>query len=193
MKTLREYIDQLDEISRRDFLKGAAATAGLAAMGISKSALATQFLNANTANKPLVWYYSQWLQWFTGHIEIDSIDWKYTKYPEMEKIKSRISEINTALDIVYDEIKLRPNSQKMIAEIDSITARAQEDANQLQTNFINNLVYTNGGPRKSGGSSRMINPEYTAGKSKEPYNSYIIDELIKIVKPRYEKLESLLS
>jgi hypothetical protein len=33
MKTLREYIDMLDEISRRDFLKGAAATAGLAAMG----------------------------------------------------------------------------------------------------------------------------------------------------------------
>jgi hypothetical protein len=28
MKTLREYIDQLDEISRRDFLKGAGATAG---------------------------------------------------------------------------------------------------------------------------------------------------------------------
>ena len=33
MKTLREYIDQLDEISRRDFLKGAGATAGLAAIG----------------------------------------------------------------------------------------------------------------------------------------------------------------
>jgi hypothetical protein len=33
MKTLREYIDQLDEISRRDFLKGAGATAGLAALG----------------------------------------------------------------------------------------------------------------------------------------------------------------
>ena len=31
MKTLREYVDQLDEISRRDFLKGAGATAGLAA------------------------------------------------------------------------------------------------------------------------------------------------------------------
>jgi hypothetical protein len=33
MKTLREYIDQLDEISRRDFIKGAGATAGLAAIG----------------------------------------------------------------------------------------------------------------------------------------------------------------
>jgi TonB family protein len=33
MKTLREYIDQLDEINRRDFLKGAGATAGLAALG----------------------------------------------------------------------------------------------------------------------------------------------------------------
>ena len=31
MKTLREYLDQLDEISRRDFLKGAGAVAGLAA------------------------------------------------------------------------------------------------------------------------------------------------------------------
>ena len=36
MKTLREYIDQLDEISRRDFLKGVGATAGLAAMGGAK-------------------------------------------------------------------------------------------------------------------------------------------------------------
>jgi TolA protein len=36
MKTLREYIDRLDEISRRDFLKGAGATAGLAAMGAAK-------------------------------------------------------------------------------------------------------------------------------------------------------------
>jgi len=33
MKTLREYIDQLDEINRRDFLKGAGAAAGLAATG----------------------------------------------------------------------------------------------------------------------------------------------------------------
>ncbi len=31
MKTLREYMDQLDEISRRDALKYAGATAGLAA------------------------------------------------------------------------------------------------------------------------------------------------------------------
>jgi hypothetical protein len=40
MKTLREYIDQLDEISRRDFLKGAGATAGLAALGAPKTAKA---------------------------------------------------------------------------------------------------------------------------------------------------------
>jgi hypothetical protein len=33
MKTLREYIDQLDEISRRGFLKGAGATAAGAALG----------------------------------------------------------------------------------------------------------------------------------------------------------------
>lgn len=38
MKTLREYIDQLDEISRRDFLKGAGAAAGLAAVGSPKDA-----------------------------------------------------------------------------------------------------------------------------------------------------------
>jgi hypothetical protein len=38
MKTLREYLDQLDEISRRDFLKGAGATAGLAAVGAPKDA-----------------------------------------------------------------------------------------------------------------------------------------------------------
>jgi hypothetical protein len=40
MKTLREYLDQLDEISRRDFLKGAGATAGLAAVGAPKDAKA---------------------------------------------------------------------------------------------------------------------------------------------------------
>jgi hypothetical protein len=37
MKTLRKYIDQLDEISRRDFIKGAGATAGLAAMGSAQA------------------------------------------------------------------------------------------------------------------------------------------------------------
>jgi hypothetical protein len=40
MKTLREYIDQLDEISRRDFIKGAGATAGLAAIGAPKDSQA---------------------------------------------------------------------------------------------------------------------------------------------------------
>jgi hypothetical protein len=40
MKTLREYIDQLDEISRRDFLKGAGAAAGAAALGAPKDAKA---------------------------------------------------------------------------------------------------------------------------------------------------------
>ena len=43
MKTLREYIDQLDEISRRDFLKGAGATAGLAAVGVPKDAKSFPF------------------------------------------------------------------------------------------------------------------------------------------------------
>ena len=38
MKTLREYLDQLDEISRRDFLKGAGAAAGIYAVNkISKN------------------------------------------------------------------------------------------------------------------------------------------------------------
>jgi hypothetical protein len=40
MKTLREYIDMLDEISRRDFLKGAGAAAVGAAMGSPKDAKA---------------------------------------------------------------------------------------------------------------------------------------------------------
>jgi hypothetical protein len=34
---IREMLDRLDEISRRDFLKGAGATAGLAAMGQAKA------------------------------------------------------------------------------------------------------------------------------------------------------------
>jgi len=37
MKTIREYIDQLDEINRRDFIKGAGAAVGLAAMGQAKA------------------------------------------------------------------------------------------------------------------------------------------------------------
>lgn len=38
MKTLREYIDQLDEISGRDALKYAAATAAGAALGSTAKA-----------------------------------------------------------------------------------------------------------------------------------------------------------
>jgi hypothetical protein len=52
MKTLREYIDQLDEISRRDFLKGAGATAGLAAMGAPKGVQAQEIVKwSNYARK----------------------------------------------------------------------------------------------------------------------------------------------
>lgn len=47
MKTLREYMDQLDEISRRDFLKGAGATAGLAAMGGLSSNAQAQNIDYN--------------------------------------------------------------------------------------------------------------------------------------------------
>ena len=52
MKTLREYIDQLDEISRRDFLKGAGATAGLAAIGAPKDAKA-EWLPPVTKTDPM--------------------------------------------------------------------------------------------------------------------------------------------
>lgn len=45
MKTLREYIDQLDEISRRDFLKGAGATAVGAAVGAPGQAKADWISN----------------------------------------------------------------------------------------------------------------------------------------------------
>jgi hypothetical protein len=43
MKTLREYIEILDEISRRDFIKGAGATAGLAAIGAPGQAKASDY------------------------------------------------------------------------------------------------------------------------------------------------------
>jgi colicin import membrane protein len=49
MKTLREYLDQLDEISRRDFLRGAGATAGLAAMGSAGVAKADDQTNSQLA------------------------------------------------------------------------------------------------------------------------------------------------
>lgn len=47
MKTLREYIDQLDEIDRRGFLKGMGAAAGLTAMGGTKA-------NDLQSRKPMV-------------------------------------------------------------------------------------------------------------------------------------------
>jgi hypothetical protein len=50
MKTLREYIEILDEISRRDFLKGAGATAGLAAIGAPKDAKADWWTGSYTDN-----------------------------------------------------------------------------------------------------------------------------------------------
>ena len=52
MKTLREYIDILDEINRRDFLKGAAGAAGaatLGAMGLKPAPAAAQATTAQTA------------------------------------------------------------------------------------------------------------------------------------------------
>jgi TAT (twin-arginine translocation) pathway signal sequence len=55
MKTLREYIDQLDEISRRDFLKGAGATAGLAAMGASQPAMSEE--NYGQIVYDMLWLY----------------------------------------------------------------------------------------------------------------------------------------
>ena len=57
MKTLREYIDRLDEISRRDFLKGA----GLAAAGaaLSKSSYAHGKKNKNF-DDPRVQYLLGW-------------------------------------------------------------------------------------------------------------------------------------
>ena len=39
MKTLREYIDQLDEITRRDFLRGAGAALGSVVLGAPKVAV----------------------------------------------------------------------------------------------------------------------------------------------------------
>ena len=49
---IREMLDRLDEISRRDFLKGAGATAGLAAMGAPKGAQAQEVVKwANYARQ----------------------------------------------------------------------------------------------------------------------------------------------
>jgi predicted phage tail protein len=54
MKTLREYIDQLDEISRRDFIKGAGATAGLAAIGAPGVAFANSNFTYRLIDKVIV-------------------------------------------------------------------------------------------------------------------------------------------
>ena len=48
MKTLREYIDQLDEISRRDFLKGAGAAAVAGAIGTPGQAKADPVYDPKT-------------------------------------------------------------------------------------------------------------------------------------------------
>jgi hypothetical protein len=60
MKTLREYIDQLDEISRRDFIKGAGATAGLAAIGAPKDSAAAETMTpgeSGDVRSALILYY----------------------------------------------------------------------------------------------------------------------------------------
>jgi hypothetical protein len=54
MKTLREYIDQLNEISRRDFLKGMGATAGTAALGAPKTAAAFSYALDDTDYQTLL-------------------------------------------------------------------------------------------------------------------------------------------
>jgi tRNA A37 N6-isopentenylltransferase MiaA len=48
MKTLREYMDILDEISRRDFIKGAGAAAATAAAGGAKGQFFSVPLNLDT-------------------------------------------------------------------------------------------------------------------------------------------------
>jgi hypothetical protein len=75
MKTLREYIDQLDEISRRDFLKGAGAALGAAALGGAGDANATidnwDYHKSLTPNQASIivslvqayWAAKHWNQW----------------------------------------------------------------------------------------------------------------------------------
>jgi hypothetical protein len=69
MKTLREYIDQLDEISRRDFLKGAGATAALAGAGALgyKSGQDTIPEEKKKYFNPRLWY-------LTGYIFSDYLE-----------------------------------------------------------------------------------------------------------------------
>ena len=69
MKTLREYIDQLDEISRRDFLKGAGATAGLAAMGGAKGQEAPQQAQVDNYGTKLNRYFRPLISFNTSIVE----------------------------------------------------------------------------------------------------------------------------
>lgn len=101
MKTLREYMDQLDEISRRDFLKGAGAAAVAGATGGAKAqwvkdpdykdpmddvvyrswsnrstnGLATLQFNQNARQLHLKHNNGRWLpqsQWPSGRIRVDN-------------------------------------------------------------------------------------------------------------------------
>ena len=82
MKTLREYIDQLDEISRRVFLKGA----GVAALGAVGGVAADRFLK-NQQNKKIVLpddptaYYLLGYQWGFSYV-----------FPYNETIKAWLKE-----------------------------------------------------------------------------------------------------
>jgi len=69
MKTLREYIDQLDEISRRDFLKGAGVGAVAGALGTVGYQAGQQSTVDTIPSDPQVYYLIAYLSWLTSLVD----------------------------------------------------------------------------------------------------------------------------
>jgi hypothetical protein len=104
MKTLREYIDQLDEISRRDALKYAGATAAGAAL--SKVSPAQAKRNKNF-DDPQAQYLLGWVDGVSrGFNTFQPTAFPNVPWQEIKKIQNQISLLQSESD--GDEINFNP-------------------------------------------------------------------------------------
>jgi len=126
MKTLREYIDQLDEISRRDFLKGA----GVAALGAAGGISADRFLKSQQNNKivlpddPTVYYLLGYL-WGFSYL-----------FPYNKTIESWLKKMGPYIGEVT--LKIQSSGRDQLTQAyDNGFSQARNDVKKTQTSGLN--------------------------------------------------------
>jgi hypothetical protein len=104
MKTLREYIDQLDEISRRDALKYAGATAAGAALGVAgKTAYDQSSASITIPNDPQIHWLISYIEEMTNH--------PHSRYgSKLDKIRKAILPLDRQAHIDW---RTNPSSSKI--------------------------------------------------------------------------------